>query len=214
MNELATWGTDPTVADTDGDGSIDGDEVAAGTDPLNPAWFPGGPVIQVGDLLDFEVDDGGLAAGQDQLWEWGVVSGTPNVGSSGIRVWATDLNDLYYGDAREFLYLPPLDLTGATTPFLTFKMWLDGATGDGVSLEVERGAAWFPIPPASPAFDDQDAIGQAAWQEQRGSNDTYVTVGVDLREFAGAPIRMRFAFRSDGSRSGRGAYIDDIALTD
>jgi len=39
--ELLTAGTDPFVWDTDGDGVADGDEAAAGTDPLDPARFPG-----------------------------------------------------------------------------------------------------------------------------------------------------------------------------
>jgi hypothetical protein len=33
-------GTDPTLADTDGDGFDDGEEVAAGSDPLNPNSTP------------------------------------------------------------------------------------------------------------------------------------------------------------------------------
>lgn len=35
--EICTMGTDPAVADTDGGGSVDGEEVLAGTDPLDPA---------------------------------------------------------------------------------------------------------------------------------------------------------------------------------
>ncbi|HXK21169.1 MAG TPA: MarR family transcriptional regulator, partial [Myxococcota bacterium] len=38
--EVHTHGTNPLVFDTDGDGFGDGDEVAAGSDPLNPASFP------------------------------------------------------------------------------------------------------------------------------------------------------------------------------
>jgi hypothetical protein len=37
-------GTDPALADTDGDGFDDGVEVAAGTDPTDPLNFPPGPV--------------------------------------------------------------------------------------------------------------------------------------------------------------------------
>jgi len=37
-------GTDPALADTDGDGVDDGVEVAAGTDPLDPQDFPGAPI--------------------------------------------------------------------------------------------------------------------------------------------------------------------------
>ena len=37
LDEIAIHGTDPLVADTDGDGTNDGDEVASGRDPLDPA---------------------------------------------------------------------------------------------------------------------------------------------------------------------------------
>ncbi len=56
-------GTDPARADTDGDGFEDGDEVAAGTDPTNPASFPGSlcgnGALDAGE----ECDDGNLASG-------------------------------------------------------------------------------------------------------------------------------------------------------
>jgi hypothetical protein len=41
-------GTDPGMADTDGDGFDDGHEVLAGTDPTNPASFPGSPPLVPG----------------------------------------------------------------------------------------------------------------------------------------------------------------------
>jgi len=39
-DEVGVYGTNPTVVDSDGDGVRDGEEVTAGTDPLNPANHP------------------------------------------------------------------------------------------------------------------------------------------------------------------------------
>lgn len=46
-NELFTFGTNPTLADTDGDHQSDGNEILAGTNPLNPGSYFGlaGPGI-------------------------------------------------------------------------------------------------------------------------------------------------------------------------
>lgn len=57
--EVNLYGTDPTNPDTDGDGVNDGDEIAASTDPLNPASFPtiangdinGDGMVNVADVL-------------------------------------------------------------------------------------------------------------------------------------------------------------------
>jgi Bacterial TSP3 repeat len=38
----AAFGTDPGFADSDGDGWLDGDEVSIGTDPLDVGSFPVG----------------------------------------------------------------------------------------------------------------------------------------------------------------------------
>jgi hypothetical protein len=42
-SEEVTIGTDPTVRDTDGDGFDDGVEIREGTDPLDPNSYPAGP---------------------------------------------------------------------------------------------------------------------------------------------------------------------------
>jgi hypothetical protein len=39
-DERRTYGTDPFLADTDGDGAPDGAEVTAGSDPLDPLSTP------------------------------------------------------------------------------------------------------------------------------------------------------------------------------
>jgi hypothetical protein len=52
-------GTDPLLADTDGDGFDDGVEVAYGTDPVSNASFP----IPDGDLAPYGNPDGNINAG-------------------------------------------------------------------------------------------------------------------------------------------------------
>lgn len=47
LDEINTYGTNPFLYDTDFDGFSDGEEVAAGTDPLDPYSFPGSvPLLQ------------------------------------------------------------------------------------------------------------------------------------------------------------------------
>jgi len=56
-------GTNPLVADTDGDGFDDGVEVAAGTDPTDPDAFPaGGEPVPTADLPGWLLLVGALIA--------------------------------------------------------------------------------------------------------------------------------------------------------
>ena len=48
ITERLNHNTDPFAPDSDGDGALDGDEVADGTDPMNPAWFTGGATLALG----------------------------------------------------------------------------------------------------------------------------------------------------------------------
>ncbi len=55
-------GTDPLLADTDGDSYLDGDEVTAGSDPTDPASIPGTPSVPAVPLPGFLLLAGALCA--------------------------------------------------------------------------------------------------------------------------------------------------------
>ncbi len=210
--ELDTYASDPLVADTDADGVDDGDEIADGTDPLDPASNANTPPLTPGTSLDFEVDDGGLASTRT-LWARGEPTTGPPGAYSGNLVWATNPTGNYFPSSREYLSLPPLDLTGATNPTLSFRLWITTWGGrDGLSVEVKApGFGWSPVAPETPAYDGTDAIQNAAWEEQRYRGD-YKLAMVSLAQWAGQQIQVRFAFRTTGSLEAAGAYIDDIGL--
>jgi hypothetical protein len=210
VDEWAAWGTDPYTADTDGDGSNDGDEVAAGTDPLNPADHPAVVFLLPGDVLDFEGDDGGLST-DGTLWEHGSVSSGPGTAWSGSSVWATNASGNYFSSAREELYLPPIDLTAATAPTLGFRAWFSAGNGDGVGIEWWDGSDWARVMPTTPEYESVDTLSRPAWRDQNYKTE-WVWVGVDLSPWVGDVLSLRFTFASDTLFGGSGAYIDDLTI--
>ncbi|MDD9934814.1 MAG: hypothetical protein OXT09_14490 [Myxococcales bacterium] len=213
LAELADPGSDPFVADTDGDGADDGAEVLAGSDPLIPASTPGVTPLVPGDYLPLELDDGGLAS-DGGLWEHGTVQSGPGGGHlpGEGNAWATDLADPYFIDAREFLYLPPLDLTGASDPTLSFRLWSRTSSEDGVSLEIRSaGGDWLALTPDTPEYGTTDAIGAPAWGTL-GYLDNYVFAAVNLVAYAGEQVELRLVLRSRCCGAGAGAFIDEIRL--
>lgn len=74
------WGTDPRSADTDSDGFNDNVEIAAGTDPLDPASTPDpNPVLNVGSVsMGFTVNDYSPLPGVKSTWVTNGGGGTLN----------------------------------------------------------------------------------------------------------------------------------------
>jgi hypothetical protein len=103
-------GTNPRMADTDGDGYNDGAEVAAGTDPLNPASHPiGTPILNVGSTsMGFTVQDQAPLPGIKSTWVTNGGGGTLNWTT------ATDSSWLYMSPTSGSA---PQELTVGTIPF-------------------------------------------------------------------------------------------------
>lgn len=153
--------------------------------------------------LDFEADDGGCVAGGDTAqWSWGAVVGGPGAAYSGSAAWALDLGGGYLNDTTDTLTCPPVDLSGAARPVLTFAQWYDLDAGDLASVEVDDGSGFRRM---TPIYSES-----AEWT---GASAGWVRTGVDLTDAVG-PVTVRWVFAADRSGTGGGWFLDDVAISD
>jgi hypothetical protein len=164
------------------------------------------------DLWDLEDSPENLDANDG--WEWGSdgVAGA----HSGTGVWGTRLGRDYANCADYRLDLP-LDLTFFEAARLRFWHWYDiESTYDGGNIQVstDGGEGWnlVVVDGGYPDFmrgscnplRDQPGFG--------GVSDGWEEVAVDLADYAGEAILLRFWFGSDGGVRERGWYLDDLSL--
>ncbi len=119
--------------------------------------------------------------------------------SSGSHRWRSNPGTHYSNNTDSSLMSPPLDLSGATEAQLSFSY----------KLETEPRFDLFTV--------DISADGGSTWTSvatHTGSSQGWVKTAIDLREWTGhANIRARFRLTSDGSVTGWGVALDDIAVT-
>jgi hypothetical protein len=201
------------VACNDHDACTDADKCQAGD--CGGAAIAGCSVyLQEG----FEVCPNGWTFGGD--WE----CGTPeNVGPleahTGQGVIATQIAGLYhvsqaYGTA--VADSPPINLTQATNPVVTFWAWdhTEGGTFDGWNVKVSSngGQSFATVTTVNPAY-GLTIAGQPAFGGDH-SSEGWQIYAADLTAYAGQTIILRFAFRSDGATVFPGVYIDDIIVAE
>ena len=154
-------------------------------------------------------------------WECGVPSSTPGPGYtySGVQCLATRLDGNYSNDqawSTATATSPAIDLTGASQPQLSFRMWIhtEGSTYDGANLKISTngGHSFSLLVDVTPAY-GLTVDGQSAW----GGNQSaagWQLVTANLAEYAGLVVHLQFAFRSDGTVNYAGVYVDDVMITD
>ncbi|HEX6334291.1 MAG TPA: S8 family serine peptidase, partial [Flavisolibacter sp.] len=78
-------------------------------------------------LQNFEAGNGfWFTGGRKSSWEYGTPASTKiNGAASGSRAWKTTLEGGYHDDELSYLYSPCFDVTGMTTPTLSFSVALD-----------------------------------------------------------------------------------------
>ncbi|HEY0839958.1 MAG TPA: putative Ig domain-containing protein, partial [Vulgatibacter sp.] len=147
-------------------------------------------------------------------WACGAASGTgPGSCRSGSCL-ATNLTG-DYSNGQAFATAtadsPWIDLADASHPRLVFWAWVKTASSDGFHVKVTTdGTNYTQLTGFTP-----DTTGtvdsQLAWTGDL-STFGWRRFHADLLPYVGDSIRLRFAFRSDGSGTAPGVYVDDLQV--
>lgn len=166
----------------------------------------------------FETCPGGWTLGGD--WECGkpTVVGPPDA-HIGTGVMATQIAGNYHVN-QDFNTTvadsPPLDLTAAITPMLSFWAWdyTEGGSFDGWNVKVSTngGANFTQIMGVSPAY-NLNIAGQPAWGGNH-SAEGWRNYMADLTPYIGKTAIVRFSFRSDPATVYPGVYVDDVIVAE
>ena len=179
-------------------------------------------VTDIGKLLFSEGFEGACPSGWTLTGDWQCGAPTvvgPSSAYSGAQCIATQIAGEYH-DGQTWTGTtatsPPIALTTAVSPKLSFRMWVDteGSSFDGANLKIStnNGMSYSLVGNVVPAY-SLTVGGEPAWgghQDQLG----WQLVQVDLAAYAGQTIRLRVAFRSDTSGTYPGVYIDDVLVAD
>ncbi|MDX8405222.1 MAG: LamG-like jellyroll fold domain-containing protein, partial [Mariprofundus sp.] len=215
INEWTVKGSDPFITDSDGDGTNDGTDSA----PRNPAvGYTGAAVATVatGKLLESDLRTPGT------LWANGVPSNGPGAAFTGTTVWATNPTGNYTSNERSnALYLPRINLTGSTTPILSFRLWSDIEWAwDGANLEAYIGGTWTRIDPVITTYTGRrlNTTTNKSWDDvgpplTGASSYTFVAVDLSVYKTSDPQLQLRFTFSSNGGGTvAPGIYLDDIRV--
>ena len=166
----------------------------------------------------FETCPNGWTFGGD--WQCGTPTNVgPPAARTGTGVIGTRIGGMYTVNqsfATSFADSPPIDLTTATNPTVSFWAWdhTEGGTFDGWNLQISAngGLNFTPVFPDTPGY-SLTIAGQPAWGGDH-SQSGWQHYTADLTDYAGASIILRFAFRSDGATVFPGVYVDDILVSE
>jgi hypothetical protein len=166
----------------------------------------------------FEVCPNGWTFGGD--WQCGKPTNVgPFAAHTGKNVIATQIAGNYTVNQSFTTTVadsPPINLTQATNPMLSFWAWdhTEGGSFDGWNLKVstDAGMTFTDVTTVTPPY-SLTIAGKPAWGGDH-AKDGWQLYAADLTAYAGKPIILRFAFRSDGATVFPGVYLDDIIVAE
>jgi len=105
------------------------------------------------------------------------------------------------------------DFTDVSAPIsMSFAMWYDLETDyDYVFLEASTdGETWEIL--TTPSGTGEDPSGNSFGWGYNGQTNDWVTEEVDLSEFAGQKVQIRFEYVTDAALNGEGFLLDDVQI--
>ena len=157
--------------------------------------------------------------------QWMITTTDPwPAGHSGPGSWHCGQAGYYLNDTDASIVSPPIDLSRMNpTYYILFDMNYHGdvENGDAVTVYISDndGNTWYSI--FAPSLDAKTAMnGWYSWVSHWVDNDGDKVVddnephqdGLDISEFCGRTIRIRFRFTSDGAYNAEGFYLDDMVV--
>lgn len=141
-------------------------------------------------------------SGTNDPWQWGTPTSGPGSAFSGTSLWATNLSGNYSNSTNASLVTPPIDLTGLGSVSLQFAHWysLEANYDRGyVEVSADGGATWRQLANyTAPGIGGQPV----GWEQPL----------IDLSDYAGQVIQVRFRLQTDSSVNYAGWYIDDVLV--
>jgi len=117
------------------------------------------------------------------------------------------------GDESNMLLTREFDFTNVSGPItLSFAMWYDLETDyDYLFLEASTdGETWKIL--TTPSGTAEDPSGNSYGWGYNGQTNDWKTEEVDLSEFAGQTVQIRFEYITDAAVNGEGFLLDDVRV--
>ena len=117
------------------------------------------------------------------------------------------------GDESDMTLTREFDLTGVSGPVsMSFAIWHDLEEDyDYVFLEASTdGETWQIL--TTPSGTDEDPSGNSYGWGWNGQTNGWVTEEVDLSQFAGQTVQIRFEYITDAALNGEGFLLDDVRI--
>ncbi|HET9905406.1 MAG TPA: hypothetical protein VFQ23_02160 [Anaerolineales bacterium] len=117
------------------------------------------------------------------------------------------------GDSSNMTLTRDFDFTGVSAPItLSYSVWYDLETDyDYVFVEAStNGETWEIL--TTPSCTTEDPSGNSYGCGYNGQTNSWVTEEVDLSQFAGQNVQIRFDYVTDAAVNGEGFLVDDVQV--